>query len=405
MVDSIFTEDHIKRMLEYSECNETEDAWILKKSLLKGRTCKIKIDKNKIRDVLNRSKKIEFKNNSLYKTDFGSTTTTYFEQVVRIVYEHQSLKIKPLKSTTLELSIDSLSDEYSLFLYLSNSLPLDVNANLMWILSEEYADKTIDFWELIHILNEKISKIKSIKIKSIIPLTHKDINRLTKTYLFNCAYRLNAVISMNSIFKEYHSLFPNEYFYYTEETILKLNVNEELLDYYQRAIRLKDPFESFLSFYHIFEYFFNIIEEEFKENINLNVTNKFNGSEQEFKKIILADTLNEKKLLQLVFRRFIDKKMFKDELKSMKPEYYKYLKTHGVEFTSKTKDNTKLNDNDFYRTLTERIYTIRNALVHRKEGAKEPKYLPFKKEHKDELRKELLLMKVIANQIIIKSSK
>ncbi len=42
-------------------------------------------------------------------------------------------------------------------------------------------------------------------------------------------------------------------------------------------------------------------------------------------------------------------------------------------------------------------------LVHRKEGIKEPKYLPFKKEHKNELRKELLLMK-IANQIIIKYS-
>ncbi len=72
------------------------------------------------------------------------------------------------------------------------------------------------------------------------------MDRLAKAYLFNCAYRLNAVLSMNSIFKKDYVIYPNKSFYYPEKNILELNVGEEHLDYYQRAIMLKDPFESFL---------------------------------------------------------------------------------------------------------------------------------------------------------------
>lgn len=408
-----FSENNLKGIFGDFECNKTHDAWILKKKLYNGSSCEIIIEKNKIIDLLNKlnkSQEIKFENLSFYKKmGFGSTIKTYFEHPIRIVYEHPSLKIKSLNSATSRLSVSSLRDEYSLLLYLSN--PLDKLAehtilNLDLKLIDKYPNQTIDFWDVIQILNEEILKLNSLKIESIIYLSQNEINRLTKAYLFYCAYHNNAILDMNSIFKKSYPLYPNKNFYIPEEKILKLDVEEELLNYYQRAIRLNDPFESFISFYHIFEYFFKIIEDEFKRNINLKVTNQFDGSEQEFRDIILMNTLNERKLLQLVFRRFLDKELLKVELNYIKRDYYSYLETHGVKFASKpTKTaKTKLNDNTFYDSLTERIYSIRNALVHRKEGFNEPKYLPFKKEHKDELREEFLLMKAIANQIIIRYS-
>ena len=285
-------------------------------------------------------------------------------------------------------------------MYLSNpldDLSIAAQVNLISILAK-YENKTVDFLKIIKILNEEVFKIKSIKIKSILHLTQNDMDKLSKSYLFNCAYRHNAVLSMNSIFKKYYTIYPNDDFFLSSKSILNLDIKEELLTYYQQAIMLKDPFESFLSFYHIFEYFFKIIEKEFKESIILK-TVKFSGSEEEFKKIIWNGRLKEEKMLQLVFRRFLEEILLKDELFFMKEDYYSYLENNNVKFA----DANKIDDNKFYESLAGRIYKTRNALVHRKESTK-AKYLPFKKEHKEELRKELLLMKVIANQIIIKYS-
>jgi hypothetical protein len=54
-------------------------------------------------------------------------------------------------------------------------------------------------------------------------------------------------------------------------------------------------------------------------------------------------------------------------------------------------------------TLSNRIYNVRNALIHSKEGEKR-RYVPFS-ENENELRKELPLIRLVAEQIIINSSK
>jgi hypothetical protein len=53
--------------------------------------------------------------------------------------------------------------------------------------------------------------------------------------------------------------------------------------------------------------------------------------------------------------------------------------------------------------LSNRIYNVRNALIHSKEGEKR-RYVPFS-ENENELRKELPLIRLVAEQIIINSSK
>ncbi len=323
-----------------------------------------------------------------------------FEHIVRIVYEHPSLKIQQLKTNTLEAYVNPPNDIYSLFLYLSHPLELlssEAHFQFNWMLSEKYDGQIIDFWEIIRILNEEIFELKSIKIKSLVPLSHEDLNRISKVYLFKCAYRYNAFVSMISLFKGLNPLYPNDNrFSYTDESLVKLDINEELLNYYQQGVRFSDPFESFLSFYHIFEYFFRLVADEFKNDII--VSNNFEGSEDDFKKI-LSSCLNDEKRLELVFRKFINKHLFKAELYRFDPNYYSYLENNNVIFA----EAKKINNDKFYKTISDRVYKVRNALVHRKEWIDYHKYVPTNIEHRKELRQELLLMKIIANQIIIKN--
>lgn len=400
-MNSIFSEENLKRLFGEFSCSKTHEAWILKKKCRSGGFYNIKINKDKIHDILSQDNKYQFENFSLYNKKHSGIYIEFFEHIVKIVYEHPHLKIKPVKSAIYHFYVSPISEEYSLFLYLANVSYSSEARSILRYKLERFEGKTIDFWEVIRILNEEKFKLKSLKIKSLIPLSHSDWDRLAKSYLFKCAYRYNAIVSMSSIFKEVNPLYPNDTrFFYTDETLLGLDIKEELLNYYQQAVRLKDPFESFLSFYHIFEYFFKLIGDEFKEDVHITVSNKFAGSEEDFKNIILINDLNnERKLLELVFRKFINESLFKAELNYFDPKYYSYLKNNNVTFAKAN----KIDDTKFYESLTRRVYKIRNALVHRKEGVKEPKYLPYNDEHKKELRKELLLMKIIANQIIIKN--
>ena len=56
----------------------------------------------------------------------------------------------------------------------------------------------------------------------------------------------------------------------------------------------------------------------------------------------------------------------------------------------------------FYTVVRNRIYSVRNAIVHSKEGEK-LRYEPFK--HDKELAKEVPLIRAVAEEIIINSAK
>ena len=398
MAKLIFSEETLKRLFDDFKLSETSSDWIIDKDCFLGKSCKIKINKNKINNLLIRSQNYQINNFTLYNN--GGIPAKTFEHIIRIVYKHQSIDIDEFKTKTLEISISPMNDLYSLFLYLSyplNSLYPNGDIELSMMLGKDYDGETVDFWEIIEYLNKEIFNGISLKIKSLMPLSHRYLDKLSKAYIFNCSYRHNAILSMQIPFNENNALYPNQYCFDTR--IFSLEINDELLNYYQNAIGLIDPFISFLSFYHIFEYFFKLVEDEFKKDFKITLQSTFMGSEEELKKLYLCE-LNELKLLELVFRKFVNKERLKFELSCIKEDYYSYLIDHEVKFA----DANKIDDKNFYKSLSKRIYTTRNAVVHRKEGNK-PKYLPFINEHKNELREELLLMKTIANHIIINSSK
>ena len=146
------------------------------------------------------------------------------------------------------------------------------------------------------------------------------------------------------------------------------------------------------------EYFFEIIVKEFKTQIIIEADG-FKGKEKELKKIANNINIGEKKKLLLVLLKFIELDEFKKQLDSSTEYFFKNLIKNPVKFA----DAKPVEEKNFHETLANRIYYIRNALIHRKEMHKK-KYLPSKNEHREELKLEIPIIKAIATQIILEYS-
>ncbi|MFH8991999.1 hypothetical protein [Streptomyces sp. NPDC017940] len=113
--------------------------------------------------------------------------------------------------------------------------------------------------------------------------------------------------------------------------------------------------------------------------------------------------VNEQRALELVLERFVDISRLVAELNTYDGTLINYYKANGVPFAGANKvDLTVANEETVRTSMAKRIYKVRNALVHAKEGDL-PKYAPFA--HDDELSQEVPLMRFISEQIIIKHGK
>ncbi|CAI3928411.1 unnamed protein product [Commensalibacter communis] len=106
---------------------------------------------------------------------------------------------------------------------------------------------------------------------------------------------------------------------------------------------------------------------------------------------------NELESLKLVLKKFIDR----DELqKRLSSEQIEYFLKNKISFSHAPTVSFK-DTEGFYHHLAQRIYRTRNALVHSKEGNVE-RYKPY--QDSQELSKEIPLIKLVAEQVIIYSS-
>lgn len=185
--------------------------------------------------------------------------------------------------------------------------------------------------------------------------------------------------------------------------------NREPLYYYHQALSTDNPVLKFLSYYQVLEYFYNIVSEEhLKENVKLIITNPAFSSENEelinklIKFVKKAEyRYKEKYSLQLVLEKHLNVDELKQDLNSYDITSYNHVMSGNVDFVE-VPNLINLEDQEFNISLANRIYNIRNALIHSKEGEKH-RYVPFS-EHEVELKKELALMRLLAEQVIIRSS-
>lgn len=193
---------------------------------------------------------------------------------------------------------------------------------------------------------------------------------------------------------------------------------KDLTEQYHMAVSSLDPFIQFIGFYHIIEYFF---EEVYKEDIiktTKEIIMRPDFSIKNSKDILkLVNHINKKKIdstigteleaLELTLIKYVKIDELKDSLNDIDSEIINYYKDHSVRFSNGNVFDLLDDDDKIYKKIAKRIYDTRNSLVHNKSNEISTKERGIYKPFKDSkvLSKEIPLLKVISEQIIIGSAK
>ena len=113
---------------------------------------------------------------------------------------------------------------------------------------------------------------------------------------------------------------------------------------------------------------------------------------------------NEKTGLLLCLKKYVpDLESLKNAIDTIDLSMTEYYKSTLVEFADESKTiNFEDAPDKVYVDIRDRVYSVRNAIVHSKEGDR-LRYEPFK--HDRQLAKEIPLIRSIAEEIIISSAK
>lgn len=261
----------------------------------------------------------------------------------------------------------------------------------------------------------ELFRLNTIRISSSNKNSLTGYKRISNSYLFNIAYNTGMVFSICDFSQRRYSnyrrnlrkgqLFPYRIY------------NSELTAYYYQALASDIPFTQYLAYYHVAETFFQTLSEqsvidEIKDYITRPSfsPNKKEELKQLYEKLKKKTreqrddgVWNEKTALLICLKHFIpDLKLLERAVDKADSNALSYYKSNLVEFA----DESKLIDFDnsaetTYSSIRDRVYSVRNAIVHSKMGDK-ARYEPFR--HDSILVLEIPLIKCIAEEIIINSA-
>jgi hypothetical protein len=113
-------------------------------------------------------------------------------------------------------------------------------------------------------------------------------------------------------------------------------------------------------------------------------------------------SFNEGEALRLTLNRYLDIHALRDNLIAYDSSLLTFYETEKVAFAKADEvDLTEADRNTMIKQLANRIYKVRNAIVHSKESEK-ARYVPFRDDRT--LLREIPLLRFVAEQIIIGSS-
>lgn len=260
---------------------------------------------------------------------------------------------------------------------------------------------------------------------SLIVSYNKDIdknklNDYINSFLFNFCYNYGYSFRiMNSLDELLNIRYRNKNSSYKSEELdaPRLLYKQDLTEQYHMAVSSEDPFVQFIGFYHIMEYFY---EEIYKEGLVNNVKEILldPGFSTKRKKDImkLVDLINKKitestvgselEALELTLRKYIDIEKIIEKLNEIDKDIIEYYKNNKVNFSNGDAIDLIGDKKHIFKKLANRVYKTRNSLVHSKSNEvrlnERGIYKPFK--DSKALLKEIPLLKVISEEIIIKSA-
>lgn len=317
--------------------------------------------------------------------------------------------------------IGTISDEYIIFILdkFVNEENFRFTGRMLTMRTQAFLMKINDSDEFIDIIRMYLRRFTTIRIKSNSNFTGSKFKELTDALLFNIT--LNTGKSIIPI-KHFEDVFGQRMSINSNHDIQQVEAPQrkyisDLVYYYQMGISTLDPSQKFISFYHVIEYFFNkVYYESLVESVRDSITNpKFSPKrDADINKLIknikkkikteseVNDIRNEKEALKLTLKKYIEIDKLKTEIISENLTSIDYYINKTVPFSKGDKINfQESNVDNIFSSMTNRIYKTRNAVIHSKLD-EESRYIPFK--HESQLHKEIPLIKLIAEEIIISTS-
>jgi len=326
----------------------------------------------------------------------------------------------------LEYILNSPSNEYLLF-FIQNLFDLSQNEGLgrlplmLHRLRNRmtHRNQETENIELFDLLKQIIPRFQTLQIISNNDKSIKDFESHSSSFLFTLGFNTDLSFLPTNItddFKRAVRIGRIRRARIEDIEAPKRKYQQDLILYYQKGISSESADLQFLSFYHILEHFF---EKIYNDDLVRTIYDKLTAPSFSYKRSkdlvslvnVIQDKLkykneefqiNEPEALRLVLDKFIeDFDELKNNIKIYDEVLLNYYKSNEVSFSKGNRVNFDEERSVILKNLRERIYKTRNSIVHSKDTDK-IKYLPFK--HDKELEKEIILMRIIAENIIIGSS-
>ncbi|CAI3934054.1 unnamed protein product [Commensalibacter communis] len=402
--------------------NENDDKNIIdfKEEFFNQHEDKIKILSNNLSAVYNKLKVLSISKEIILFSDHHIEIPVYFPQ--KLIFSLDNNYHINDKTNNIRYEISAQSTEYSLlmlnhFKILCDNKQMELNDQRIHNMLAEYFDeyRRDDFFESDFYMLRQFFETLTIKITTIDAVSLKDLQKLTEIFTFqvmitnntSCAYYTNMFdVLMQNVFTENERSDLNK-----PSSAPHRVYRDHIIDYYSLALSSSEPFTQYLSYYHVLEYFY---DEVFNENLRKEFQDKITHPNFSYKDNKALDKIinfvkketrnckengqgNELESLKQVLKKFIDRDELQEKLNSKQIEYFQKNQvsfSHAPTFSFKDKEG-------FYNNLAQRIYQTRNSLVHSKEG-NVGRYKPY--QDSEELSKEIPLIKLVAEQVIINSS-
>ena len=244
-------------------------------------------------------------------------------------------------------------------------------------------------------------KYLSLKIKTNIEKNFENFENLFDTFSFEYMYSQNQVFGAIKSYDEIFNL-PNQFFMKIDFNITIKKYNSKLINFYRIGMKAEDPYMQYLSYYHILEYHYD--RDLNKKVINeLNQSNELNTTAKNLIRIVRKG-MDDKKELKSILKKYINDihgiQNLKDRIEEMSKDTCEYYKNNKVIFSSDSKINWNTPSDVVFSEITNRIYNTRNSLVHSKKDETEGFYEPWNDTHVKVLKKEIPLIRAVAELII-----
>lgn len=231
--------------------------------------------------------------------------------------------------------------------------------------------------------------------------------------LFNLAYLKGTSLVLEEELPKQKALGDNFQFeendFGKDLPLPRAKMNKDVVRFYQRGMAVEDPVNQFLSFYQVLEYFFlTVSDEELYRKLGSLVNDPlFSVKPKHLDKIIQA-TLNHKResdeteMLRLVVSKHVDESeliafigAYEDHLGDK--WYTKKRKLFGEE------NEVRATSGHVLGNVAKRVKLIRNALVHSSDRYNRQENFVPTRAAEMEIRKEVPLVKYLAEKVIIAS--